>query len=148
MIDSFPQALQQIIDFYEGLPDDEKREALINEAALAEQYAPEDGDHFDMEDVRKDNECSDTVGIFIKATGSDTILFKISLGEKVQTLTRALSVILCKGLKNCSTAEITNLPESFVPRIVGSELYRLRSRTIYYMLRRLQEAVQKLADQR
>ena len=87
MIDSFPQALQQIIDFYEGLPDDEKREALINEAALAEQYAPEDGDDFDMEDVRKDSECSDTVGIFVKATGSDTVLFKISLGSQPEEFT-------------------------------------------------------------
>lgn len=144
MIDSFPQALQQIIDFYEGLPDDEKREALINEAALAEQYAPAEGEAFDLEDVRKDSECSDTVGIFVKTTEDDLVLFKISLGEKVQTLTRALSVILCKGLKDCSADEIADLPESFVPRIVGSKLYRLRSRTIYYMLRRLKEAVQNL----
>ena len=148
MSDSVPQPLQEIIDFYESLPDDEKREALINEADLAEQYAPQDEDFFDLEDIRKDNECSDTVGIFVKATENDAVLFKISLGEKVQTLTRALSVILCKGLKDCSAGEITNLPESFVPRIVGSELYRLRSRTIYYMLRRLKEAVQKLADQK
>ncbi len=146
MSDSIPRQLQKIIDFYEGLPDDEKREALINEAAQAEQYAPQEGEVFDLQEVRKDNECSDTVGIYVTAINNDTIQFKISLGENVQTLTRALSVILCKGLKDCSAEKITNLPESFVPRIVGSELYRLRSRTIYYTLRRLKEAVQKLAD--
>lgn len=147
MSDSVPQALQEIVDFYESLPDDEKREALINEAAIAEQYAPAEGENFDLQDVRKDTECSDTVGIFVKTTENGAILFKFTLGEKVQTLTRALSVILCKGLKGCSADEIRNLPESFFPRIVGSELYRLRSRTIYYMLRRLQEAVLSLADQ-
>ncbi len=148
MINPIPQRLQQIIDFYEQLPDDEKREALINEAALSEDYAPAVNEAFDFESIRKDTECSDTVGIYVNAAEDDIIQFKISLGEKVQTLTRALSVILCKGLKDCSADEITHLPESFVPRIVGSELYRLRSRTIYYMLRRLKEAVQKLADQK
>jgi len=139
-----PQLLQEIIDFYEGLPDGEKREALINDATLAEQYEPATDDVFDLEDIRKDTECSDTVGIYVKKAEDDTIVFKIKLGEKVQTLTRALSVILCKGLKGCSTKEIAELPESFVPRIVGSELYRLRSRTVYYMLRRLKEAAQNL----
>ncbi|NOY00473.1 MAG: Fe-S metabolism protein SufE [Verrucomicrobia bacterium] len=147
MTNSIPHRLQQIIDFYEQLPDDEKREALINEAALSEEYAPAEGEVFDVESIRKDTECSDTVGIFVNASEDSIIQFKISLGEKVQTLTRALSVILCKGLKDCSADEITNLPESFVPRIVGSELYRLRSRTIYYMLRRLKEAVEKLTNQ-
>ncbi len=144
MNDSIPQRLQQIIDFYEQLPDDEKREALINEAGQAQQYAPQAGEAFEVEDLRKDNECSDTVGIFVKTDKTGKIEFKISLGAQVQTLTQALTSILCKGLKDCSTEEILVLPESFIPRIIGSELHRLRSRTIYYMLKRLKEAVKKM----
>ncbi|MCF6312366.1 MAG: SufE family protein [Verrucomicrobiales bacterium] len=141
---SLPQRLQQMIDFYESLPDDEKREALINEAEQAEQYAPQPGESFDFEDVRKDTECSDTVGIFISISEHPKIHFKISLGDQVQTLTRALSAILCKSLNGCSAQQIIELPDSFIPRIVGSELYRLRSRTIYYLLRRLKESLLKL----
>lgn len=144
MCDSIPQRLQQIIDFYESLSDNEKRETLINEATQADQYAPQQGEAFDFQDVRKDNECSDTVGIFVKKTDSGNLLFKVSLGDKVQTLTRALSAILCQGLKDCSAEEIVNLPDSIIPRIVGSELYRLRSRTVYYTLKRLKEAAAKI----
>jgi len=139
----FPPQLQEIIGFYEQLSDDEKREALINEAAQAGQYKPTEGETFDFEDVRKDSECSDTVGIFVSKPGDGSVTFKILLGEKVQTLTRAMAVILCRGLNGCSAGEIVNLSESFVARIVGSELYRLRSRTVYYMLHRLKEAVRK-----
>ena len=146
MSESFPRLLQEIVDFYQQLPDDEKREALINEATQVDQYAPVEGEVFDLKDIRKDHECSDTVGIFVKTADDNVIIFKIQLGEKVQTLTRALSVILCKGLKGCSAKEIADLPESFIPRIVGSELYRLRSRTVYYVLRRLKKAAGKLAS--
>lgn len=139
----FPPQLQEIIGFYEQLSDDEKREALINEAAQAGQYRPTEGEAFDFEDVRKDTECSDTVGIFVNKAGDGAVTFKILLGEKVQTLTRAMAVILCRGLNGCSAGEIVNLSESFVARIVGSELYRLRSRTVYYLLHRLKEAVRE-----
>lgn len=140
----FPRQLQEIIGFYEQLSDDEKREALINEATLAGQYKPAAGEAFDLEDIRKDTECSDTVGLFVKLAGDGAVTFKIQLGENVQTLTRAMAVILCRGLNGCSAAQIVNLSESFVSRIVGSELHRLRSRTIYYVLRRLKEAVRTL----
>lgn len=140
----FPRQLQEIISFYERLSNDEKREALINEATLTGQYQPTVGEDFDLEDIRKDTECSDTVGIFVKLADDGEVTFKILLGEKVQTLTRAMAVILCRGLNGCSAEEIINLPESFVSRIVGSELHRLRSRTVYYVLRRLKEALRAL----
>jgi len=145
-MNAYPHQLQEIIDFYEQLSDDEKREALINEAAQAEQYEPAKDEIFSLEDVRKDTECSDTVGIFVRAASDGTIVFRIQLGEKVQTLTRALSVILCRGLKDCSAEEIAGLPDAFIPRIVGSELYRLRNRTVYYVLGRLKEAVERVGD--
>lgn len=144
MSSPLPQRLQQIVDFYENLPDDEKREALISQADQADQYAPQPGESFEFEDIRKDTECSDTVGIFISIKQDTAVHFKISLGDQVQTLTRALSVILCKSLNGCSAKQITELPDTFIPRIVGSELYRLRSRTIYYLLRRLKESLLKL----
>ena len=140
----FPRQLQKIIDFYAQLSDDEKREALINEATLSGQCQPSEGETFDLEDIRKDTECSDTVGIFVKLSDNGEVTFKILLGEKVQTLTRAMTVILCRGLNGCSAEEIIELPDSFVARIVGGELYRLRSRTVYYVLRRLKEALRTL----
>ncbi len=140
----FPRPLQEIVDFYEQLTDNEKREALINDAALSGQYRPGDGEAFDLEDLRKDNECSDRVGIFVKVAKNGEVTFKILLGEKVQTLTRAMAVILCRGLNGCSAKEIIELPDSFVARIVGGELHRLRSRTVYYVLRRLKEALRTL----
>jgi cysteine desulfuration protein SufE len=40
--------------------------------------------------------------------------------------------------------EILALEPDFVPRITGAELVRLRSRTVYYVLRRMQEAARAL----
>ena len=109
-MEELPQNLQQIVEFYEGLSDDEKREALIGEAEQVEQYAPQKGESFAVEDVRKDSECSDKVGIFVRKEEDGSIFIRIQLGEKVQTLTRALSVILCRGLEGCSAQDIEALP--------------------------------------
>jgi cysteine desulfuration protein SufE len=40
------------------------------------------------------------------------------------------------------------VPADFVPRIVGSELVRLRSQTVYYVLSRMKTAVKMLLDRR
>jgi len=58
----------------------------------------------------------------------------------VQTLTRALGVILCRGLNGSSLEAVQAIQEDFVPRIIGAELVRLRSQTVYYVLRRMKEA--------
>jgi cysteine desulfuration protein SufE len=63
----------------------------------------------------------------------------------VQTRTRALGVLLCRGLNGSTLEQVLALDGSFVPRVTGTELVRLRSRTVYYVLRRMQEAAARLA---
>ena len=61
----------------------------------------------------------------------------MTLGPEVQTLTRAMTSILCKGLDGATPQEILDLPSDFVTRIVGAELVRVRSQTTYYVLTRI-----------
>ncbi|MEM8953571.1 MAG: SufE family protein [Verrucomicrobiota bacterium] len=137
---SLPSTLQEIIDLFEYLPDPEKRENLINYADSAANYEPSDGQSFDLEDVRKDEECTDTVGIFLNVDPSNHAEFKVSLGPKVQTLTKAMTAILCRGLDGCTPQQVLEIPADFVPRIIGAELVRQRSQTVYYVLSRMKGA--------
>jgi cysteine desulfuration protein SufE len=138
----YPQGLQDIVELFEGLPESERREMLVTYAENSTKWVPLDGDTFDFEDVRKDEECTDTVGVFLNASGTPAAVeFKISLGPEVQTLTRAMTSILCRGLNGATPRAILDIPADFVPKIVGAELVRLRSQTIYYVLGRMKGAV-------
>ena len=134
----YPPRLQAIADLFAGLTEPARRELLIHYAAGAARYAPQPGETFDIEDVRHDAECTDKVGIHLHI--EEGCHFRITLGPEVQTLTRALSAILCQGLDGLPPAKVAALPESIVDAIVGTELVRLRSRTVYYIVRRLKEA--------
>ena len=90
----YPRGLQTIIDLFQSLPDEEKRETLISYAEQAPRWAPKAGERFDLEDVRKDEECTDTVGVFLKVTPNREAIFRVSLGPQVQTLTRAMTSML------------------------------------------------------
>jgi len=144
---SYPPKLSAIIELFTVLPDAEKRETLIAYADQAKSQEPRDGETFDLEDVRKDEECTDTVAIYLRLDERGGAHFRISLGPQVQTLTRAMSSILCKGLEGVSPAEILEIPADFVPKIVGAELVRLRSQTVYYLLTRI-KSVSKVWLQR
>ena len=144
---SYPAKLSAIIELFSGLPDAEKRETLIAYADQAKSQEPRDGESFDLEDVRKDEECTDTVAIYLRLDEQGGAHFRISLGPQVQTLTRAMSSILCKGLEGISPADILEIPADFVPKIVGAELVRLRSQTVYYLLTRI-KSVSKVWLQR
>lgn len=133
----YPPKLESIIGLFEGFPDAERREMLIAYADQARSQEPKPAEVFDLEDVRKDQECTDTVGIFMKLDERGGAHFRVSLGPQVQTLTRAMSTILCKGLDGITPAEILEVPADFVPKIVGAELVRLRSQTVYYLLTRM-----------
>lgn len=139
-----PAALQDIIDFFEPLPEAERRENLIHYAESAAAQARKPGLIYDLEEVRKDQECSDTVGVFVYLDGDGCVHFAIELGPKIQTLTRAMTTILCRGLNGSLPLEILEMKADFVPRIVGADLVRLRSQTIYYILGRMQTAVRTL----
>jgi cysteine desulfuration protein SufE len=137
---SYPAKLSEIILLFESLPDAEKRDLLIVFAEGAAQQAPREGETFDLEDIRKDEECTDTVGIFLKVNPDQSSQFRVTLGRQVQTLTKAMTGILCKGLNGAKLQEVLDVPADFVPKIVGAELVRQRSQTVYYILTRMKSA--------
>ncbi|MDB4673696.1 SufE family protein [Verrucomicrobiales bacterium] len=138
----YPGTLDSIVDLFEHLPDEEKRSLLISYADSAGKYGPEEGATYDLEDIRKDEECTDTVGIFLTVDEDegDASEFKVSLGGEVQTLTRAMTSILCRSLAGATPQEILDCPADFVPKIIGAELVRQRSQTVYYVLSRMKGA--------
>jgi len=136
----YPSKLQKIIDLFEALPDVERRETLITYADQAAKQGPREGEAFDLEDVRKDEECTDTVGVFLKVNPDRTTHYRIMLGPQVQTLTKAMTSILCKGLDGATIEEVLEVPADFVPKIVGADLVRQRSQTVYYILTRMKSA--------
>lgn len=145
---SYPAALQEIIEFFELLPEPERRENLIHYSDAAASCVRKEGQVFDLEDVRKDEECTDTVGVFLHVDEAGAARFAIELGPKVQTLTKAMTAILCRGLNGSTPEEVLAVPADFVPRIVGADLVRLRSQTVYYVLSRMKTAVKMLLDRR
>jgi cysteine desulfuration protein SufE len=144
----YPQRLQSIIELFETLPDQERRDALISYADQARKWEPGDGEFFDLQDVRKDEECTDTVGVFLRVDLDDRASLRVSLGPQVQTLTRAMTSILCRGLDHTGIKEILDVPSDFVPKIVGGELIRVRSQTVYYVLTRMKGICKVFLDRR
>ncbi len=132
-----PRKLQQIVELFQSLPEEGKRENLILYADATKKHEPKDGESFDLEDIRKDEECADTVGVFLKVNPEGQALFRVSLGPHVQTLTRAMTAILCRGLEGMTPQDVLTVPSSFVPQIVGGQLVRVRSQTTYYVLSRM-----------
>jgi cysteine desulfuration protein SufE len=142
----YPPKLQAVIDLFSGLPEEEKRENLIAYAEQARSHEPKEGETFTLEDVRKDEECTDTVGVFLRQDEAGRVSFRVRLGEKVQTLTKAMTSILCRGLEGCTVEEVMELPSDFVLQIVGGQLVRIRSQTVYYVLTRMKLACKMLRD--
>ena len=132
-----PTKLDQIINLFESLPEDEQRETLVSYADNAKRQEPREGEKFDLVDVRKDEECTDTVGVHLRVDENGKAHIRMTLGPEVQTLTRAMTAILCKGLDGATPQEILALRSDFVTRIVGTELVRVRSQTVYYVLTRI-----------
>src|SRR5215218_10095315 len=119
---SYPPKLTSIIQLFESLPEEEKRENLIAYAEQAKKHAPREGEQFDLEDVRKDEECTDTVGVYMQVDPERRARFRVTLGPQVRTLTKAMTAILCRGLEGSTLQEILDLPADFVPKIVGGQL--------------------------
>ncbi len=136
----YPERLREIIEFFDSLEEVEKRENLIAYADNAPKQEPREGEAFDLEDVRKDEECTDTVGVYLRVEEGNRSCFRIALGPQVQTLTRAMTAILCTGLNGSPPESILDIRQDFVPKIVGGELVRIRSQTVYYVLGRMKGA--------
>ena len=142
---SYPGGLPDIIELFEILPEMERRENLVAFSEGTDKWRPEEGETFQLEDVRKDEECTDEVGIFLKVEDGKAS-FKVTLGPEVQTLTKAMTSILCRGLAGCTIEEILECPADFVPKIIGAELVRARSQTVYYVLGRMKAAAKVYRD--
>ncbi|MFL2478154.1 MAG: SufE family protein [Verrucomicrobiales bacterium] len=135
-----PKKLRKTIDFFESLTDDEKRENLLSYANKSKRWEPDPDQIYDLEDIRKDDECMDSVGIHLKVTQTK-VFFNISMGPKVQTLTRALASILCETLEGATIEQVLTVKDECISQIVGEKLVRLRSQTIYYLIHRMRSAV-------
>ena len=96
--------------------------------------------------MRKDEECTDTVGVYLHVDENGKAHIRMTLGPEVQTLTRSMTAILCKGLEGSTPQEILDLPSDFVTRIVGTELVRIRSQTVYYVLTRIKSICKVYLD--
>ena len=142
----YPPKLEEIINLFESLPELERRETLVSYSDNAKKQEPRPGEKFDLEDVRKDEECADTVGVYLQVDEQGRAHIRMTLGPEVQTLTRAMTAILCKGLDGRTPREILDLPSDFVTRIVGAELVRVRSQTIYYVLTRIKGVCKAYLD--
>src|SRR5437763_11902417 len=134
---SYPAKLNKIINLFESLPEDERRETLVSYADSAKNQEPRRTEKFELVDVRKDEECTDTVGVYLHVDERGKAHIRMTLGPEVQTLTRAMTAILCKGLEGATPQEILDLPSDFITRIIGAELVRIRSQTTYYVLTRI-----------
>lgn len=134
---AYPPKLDKIINLFEMLPEDERRETLVSYADAAKNQEPRENEQFDLEDIRKDEECADKVGVYLHVDDEGKAHLRMTLGPEVQTLTRAMTAILCKGLDGATPQEIIEIPADFVTRIVGAELVRVRSQTTYYVLSRM-----------
>lgn len=144
-----PPKLQGIVDFFSGLSDEEKRENLILYSDMGKRCEPKPSEAgtFSLEDVRKDEECADTVGLFLKVDPATRgVTFRVTLGPEVQTLTKAMTAVLCKGLDGITPEQVLSVPATFVPRIVGAQLVRVRSQTTYYVLTRMKSVCKVWLD--
>jgi cysteine desulfuration protein SufE len=142
----YPTKLDRIINLFDSLPEDERRETLVSYADSAKNQEPRTNENFDLVDVRKDEECTDTVGVYLHVDEDGKAHIRMTLGPEVQTLTRAMAAILCKGLEGATPQEIFDLPSDFVARIVGADLVRVRSQTVYYVLTRIKSICKVYLD--
>ena len=126
----YPPKLKEIISLFESLPEEERRETLVSYADNAKKQEPRPGEKFVLEDVRKDEECADTVGVYLQVDDEGKVHFRITLGPEVQTLTRAMTAILCKGLDGRTPQEILELPSDFVTRAGATAPPATRPRTV------------------
>ena len=98
-----------------------------------------------VDGCRAGDDLLSTVGIHVRLESEGRVYFAVSLGRDVQTLTRAMTTLLCRGLNGSTLEAVLQVPEDFIALVIGAELVRIRSRTVYYILGRMKEAARKLA---
>jgi cysteine desulfuration protein SufE len=137
------ETLENTVKLFEHLPKETKIQGLISLADSLPKFAPKEDEVWDVEDVRKDHECLDVVGLFVKRDGNGVKL-AATVGHEVTTLTRALTTLFVENLTGETVEHILGVQQDIIPRVVGEALMRQRSNTAYYTLRRIKEAVRAL----
>jgi len=145
---AYPTPLQRIVDYFGSLDEQTRRARLIDYADQAMQWHPKEGEKIVLEDLRNDDECMDEVGIYIIEREGGKIAFRLYFGDEVQTLNKAMGVILGKGLEDTQLQDVINLSSQVVTQIIGQRLVRYRSQTVYYILNRMKSAARQLRDKR
>lgn len=146
MMDKLPKSLKDIISTFEVLGEEERREMLIAYSEAYSQFAPREDEQYVLTDVRRDEECTDTVGVYLLCDDEGKVYFRMHLGPHVQTLTKAMTSILCQGLSGSYPQQVVDIPSTFIKKIVGGELFRIRSQTVYYVLGRMKSACKQLLN--
>jgi cysteine desulfuration protein SufE len=142
-----PPALEEIVRSFESLPEAQRRDLLLTYAAEAPRHRPRDGEHYLAIDERIDPGCIDPVGLFLGLNDRGSVSLRARFGAEVQTLTRALVSILCRGLEGATLRDVAELPVEFIPEIAGAELMRWRGRSVYHVMNRLRQAAQRIQKQ-
>lgn len=139
---NLPKRLERIASYFEQLDEQSRRERLIAYAEQSAKWNPQPADRILYQDIRKDEECLDEVGVFIVNDGDD-LGYRMQYGKDVQILTRAMGTILADGLNHAKPEEVLSMPADVVHRIIGQQLFRNRSQSIYYIFNRIKQAMKK-----
>jgi cysteine desulfuration protein SufE len=137
------ETLENTVKLFEHLPKETRIQGLISLADSLPKFVPDQLEHYDVVDVRKDHECLDVVGLYAKRDG-DGVKLAASVGKEVTTLTRALTALFVENLSGETVDHILSVEPSIIPRVVGETLMKQRSNTAYYTLRRIHDAVREL----
>jgi cysteine desulfuration protein SufE len=138
------QSLEETVRVFEKLPKETRIDGLISLADGIGRLAPREGEQWQVEDVRKDNECLDVVGLYARKREDGKVDLAATMGQEVTTLTRALTSLFVENLNGETAENILSVKPDLIPRVVGETLMKQRSNTAYYTLRRIHEAVKAL----
>jgi cysteine desulfuration protein SufE len=72
---TYPPKLNNIINLFESLPEDERRETLVSYADNAKKQEPRDGEQFDLQDIRKDEECATRLAFICMSMNRARLIF-------------------------------------------------------------------------
>jgi cysteine desulfuration protein SufE len=139
------ETLEAHVQHFENLDNSARIQALIGLAQAVGSIEPAPNASWDFTEVRQDEECLDSLGVYLKKDHS-TLQLAASVGEETTTLTRALTAVLVQHLSGETPERILEVSGSVVPRLVGENLLRQRRNTAYYPLRRIQEAVKNFTS--
>jgi sulfur transfer protein SufE len=141
------ETLEAQVQHFETLDNSARIQALISLAQGVSQLEPQQHQTWDFTEIRQDQECLDEMGLYLRHK-DNTLELAATVGSEATTLTRALTAVLIEHLNGETKDRILELKDSFVPRLVGESLLRQRRNAAYYPLRRVQDAVRHLSEQK